>query len=352
MTKEQQATQQAPIAAAPLHSLLEPHHTVWDRFDGPFVVGTPDARWTHFVAGSFVANDGIAAPSLEGLRVVPPGRNSTTGEPAFTLSLAPEKGENDPPGQFDHCKWLAYTTHKASTGFPGFDAVRGQELAFETWITGRTFGTRAHPFGSAVQNGDDDLRLAMFGQNTLDLESCIIFNYMFTNERVYAIYERLALMRTPQHPYAAFTYSIPVAQRTPEAMHHVKITYDRAAGVVRWLLEDKEVFRVDRIGRRLDSRWLITDHGGQEEDVEIRQLNGGMGMFTLLDAFQDGRGLVRLTGKPGYYVLPSTQDAAGSGFVDEKSQLSHRVFGQGAEFRLRQFVISSTPILSASSSRA
>lgn len=321
-----------------------PHQTVWDHFDGEFVVGTPDARWSYFALGPWASDDGIATTSSDGLRVVAKGKHPTTGEPAYSLTLPQEKAGGGPPGQFDHCKWLIFANHMASTGVPGFDAVRGQELASEVLLTGRTFGTQGHPFGAAVSNPEDDLRLAMCGQNMIDLETGLVFDCMFSNERVYALYERLTFARTPQRNYAAFTYAVPLARRTPESTHEVKIAYDRAAGVVRWVLDGKEVFRIDRVGRRIDPKWLLVDHGGEEEDVEMRQLNFGMGLFTLLDGFQGGRGLVRLSGDPSYYALPKAKAKAAAGFVDEQSQPGSRLFGQGAELRVQQYVISSTEL--------
>jgi hypothetical protein len=338
MAIEKQAAQSSPSASSPQHSPL-----FQERFDGPFSLGTPEARWAFFAMGPVQFNDGLAKTSRDGLWVAPPGKNPRTGEPAYSLSQAPEKGANEVPGQFDHCKWLVFSTHKASTGMPGFDAVRGQELAFEAWMTCRTFGTRAHPFGSAVSNPEEDLRLAAIGQNTIDVETGMVFDFLFTNEQIYALYERLPFARTPQNPYAAFTYAIPVARRTPEAEHHVKIAYDRAAGTVRWELEGKEVFRVDKLGRLLGPRGLIADHGGQEQDVDLRQLNVGFGLFSLLDCFLEGRGLVRLSSQPDFYVLPPAKPGVAAGFVDEQSHASNRLFGQGAELRMRQCNVSSTP---------
>jgi hypothetical protein len=65
-------------------------------------------------------------------------------------------------------------------------------------------------------------------------------------------------------------------------LHDLRKAYDSSAGVLRWLADGKEEFRVDRIGHRLDSRKRLTlDHGGVEESVEPRQLDFEMGMFTL-----------------------------------------------------------------------
>jgi hypothetical protein len=323
---------------------LTPFEIVWDRFDEEFRAGTPNARWIYFQLGAWATDDAIVATSPAGLRVVPKGKHPTTGEPAFSKTLEQEKAGNGLPGQFDHCKWLVYANHKASTGVLGFDAVRGQELACETLLSGRTYGTQGHPFGAAVRNPEDDLRLAMFGQNMIDMETGMVFDCMFTNEGVYALYERLPFARTPQRHYSAFTYIIPLARRTPESIHQVKLAYDRAAGVVRWELEGQEVFRVDRIGRRIDSQWLVADHGGEEENVEPRQLACGMGLLTLLDASQDGQALVRLAGDPSYYVPVPGKSGAVSGFVDEQSLPGSRLFGQGAALRLKHYIISSTQV--------
>lgn len=314
----------------------------WDSFDNGFSTGVPGARWCYFELGPYVSNDGIITTSPEGLRVISKGKNPATGEPAYTHTLPQEKDPSGVPGQFDHVKWLVYMNHKASAGLPGWDAVHGQELAFETWISGQTFGTHAHPFGDAVRDPGDDLRLAMLGQITCDFESGMVFDFLFTNKRLYAFYERLTFARTPQKNYAAFSYAVPVAQRTPGALHHVKIAYDRKAGVVRYLVEGQEVLRV-RPGRHIDSQWLMIDNGGDEEDVDMRQLVGGLGMFSLLDGLDSGRRLVRLSGDPGYYQPHRGMGPPTVAFMDEQSHPGNRLFGQGGELRSLRYVVSSTP---------
>lgn len=75
---------------------------------------------------------------------------------------------------------------------------------------------------------------------------------------------------------AAFSYQSPLLKRRPQDEHKVDIAYDRAAGVVRWLVNGKERFRVDCLGRRIDERVLTLDHGGEEQDVEPKHLDFGM----------------------------------------------------------------------------
>jgi hypothetical protein len=90
-----------------------------------------------------------------------------TGEPAFTLSGA---------GELNHLKWMADTQHASSNSYPGFDAVPGHVLSCTMWGSGQTFGTAAHPFGSAVTDPQSDLRLASFAMNVIDYETGIVFD--------------------------------------------------------------------------------------------------------------------------------------------------------------------------------
>jgi hypothetical protein len=142
--------------------------------------------------------------------------------------------------------------------------------------------------------------------------------------------------------YAAFSFMIPVASRTPKQKHHLKIAYDKAAGTVRWLLDDVEVFRVDQIGKRIDRQYMTLDHGGVEEIVSPHQLNCGMGLFTLLDAaLPSGQALVRLSAAPNFYYEPAVGEPTAETFVDESSSSGSRLFGQGAELRMQKYVVES-----------
>jgi hypothetical protein len=327
-------------------------HALWhDDFSAGFSTSGPDARWTYIGFGPHVADDGTVRTSERGLEVVSGGTNPATGEPAFQRTLAPE-GVNPHglPGLLDHLKWFAFADHAASTGFPGFDAVPGQVLSGSAWLSGRTYGTHGHPFGDAVADPDADLRLATVTFNAVDPETSTVFNLFLTNTRIYAFYERLPNQRAELGPYAAFSYAIPVAERSPDERHHLEIAYDRSAGTVRWLVDGREVFRVTDIGAPLDSRrYLLLDHGGPARRTEPRQLRFGIGMLTLLDARLDGRpALVRLVRSDGFYVDPVPRADGNGGeappaFLDEKSREPSRLFGQGAALSVSRFVVSSAP---------
>jgi len=263
----------------------------------------------------FSADDGIVSTSDRGLYAKAAGTNSQTGEPAFSETAT---------GEDDHVKWMVDTRHRSSNSIPGFDAVPGHELQIGMWVRGRTFGTAAHPFGSAVTDPDADLRLASFAMNTIDFETGMVFDVWMTNNAIYPYYERLNLTGTAT--YAVFSSVFPPVSRTPDEQAKVAVAYNRAAGTARWLINGTEVARVSKIGLPAPDATTIIDHGGTPEVVSPRQLNGGMAMFTLLDGglAPSGIGLVSLAPP---YRFP-TGFAAGP-----------KLFGQGAELCVERFKV-------------
>ncbi len=320
-----------------------------DDFSDGLVPTDPKARWSFLDEGSYVTDDGIISTSDEGLHVISSGVNPRTGEAAFVNTLGQDDGSGSGvSGADDRLKWLVLANHQASSGSSGFDAVPGQELICETWMSGRTYGTEEHPFGRQVTNPAGDPRLATVAIFALDSESGALFEFAVTNDQVYVFYEQLPWQRASRGMnYAAFMYAIPVVSCSPGDRHHFVISYDRAAGVVRWLLDDKEVYRVDRLGCLLPSReHMILDHGGEESLVQPRQLNCGMGLFSYLDGSLPGcpgSGLVRLSGAGSFYFDPATGAPDPQVFLDDKSLKSNRLFGQGAELRISRVVVRSVP---------
>ena len=194
------------------------------------------------------------------------------------------------------------------------------------WARGRTFGTAANPFGSAVTNPDTDLRLASFAMNTTDFETGMVFDVWMTNNAIYPYYERLNL--SGRATYGAFSSVFPPVWRTPGEQAKVTVAYNRAAGVVRWLVDDLEAARVSNIGFPAAGATTIIDHGGTPQPAAPRQLNCGMALFTLLDGGlpPSGTGLVSLAPP---YTFPTA-------FADGPN-----LFGQGTELRVERFEIDS-----------
>lgn len=312
-----------------------------DAFAKGFAAGCPADPWFHVAVNTYLTADGCAAtlPS-GGLKVTSPAVHAETGHPRFSNSLAPESRNGGIPATNDHAKWLAYINQQSAAGFPGFDAPAGTELVGTARITGRTFGAGFHPFGAAVEDPEADPRLAAAAMTTIDIESWMVFDFLFTNRRIYALYERLPFGRRGDHAYASFSYAIPVAERRPRDWHEATIAYDQAAHTVRWTLDGSEVFRVSRLGHHLPRRdHLLIDLGGDEQPICPRQLAFGMGLFTLLDgALGSGPGLVRLSDREQYRT-PRGGKGQALTFVDEHSRPESRLFGQGAELSVSSYVV-------------
>jgi hypothetical protein len=266
----------------------------------------------------FSADDGIVSTSNRGLHVKAAGTNPSTGEPAFTKTS---------PGEEDHVKWMADTQHVSSNSIQGFDAILGKELRFTMWVSGRTFGTAAHPFGAAVADPTADLRLAAFAINTIDYETGMVFDVWMTNHAIFSYYERLNLSGAAT--YATFSSVFPAVPRLPGKQAKISVGYSSALGVVRWLVDDVEVARVTNIGFPAPGATTIIDHGGTPQAVNPRQMNCGMALFTLLDAglAPAGPGLVSLA--PPYQIPKE--------FVG-----GPKLFGQGAELQVARVEVLST----------
>ena len=131
---------------------LAPGDVVIDGLASRFVADAQGDPWFHVRVGGYATADGVVTHTPDGaLRVAARGANGSTGDPAFTSSLAPESANGGIPAANDHPKWLAYMNRLSPAGFPGFDASAGAGLAATVRIAGRTFGTAQHPFGAAVQ---------------------------------------------------------------------------------------------------------------------------------------------------------------------------------------------------------
>jgi hypothetical protein len=305
----------------------------------------PDAKWAFFTAGDFVADDATAILSNGELYLRASGTNETTGAPAFRKTVPQDRQSRAPhsdlPGGLDHVKWLAYTSHRASAGFPGFDAPRDAPLEFSADCSAQTFGAANHPFGDRVPNCEADVRLACGAFALIDFETMMVFDFVLTSRAICAIYERLPFARERLGHYAAFSYVVPLADRNEHDWTNLAIEYDRPARRVTWKVNRSEVYSVEQIGRRVDRQYMAIDGGGVDETVELRQLNAGLGLFTLLDAASPhGPALVKLSG-PSYEYFDTRKGAPFSQtFLDPNSESGSRLFGQGASLGVRNFTVS------------
>ncbi|EFA86042.1 hypothetical protein PPL_01275 [Heterostelium album PN500] len=174
----------------------------------------------------------------------------------------------------DHVKFLMLTNQSFE-----LPAV-GRELVCRYNVRLQTFNTDKHPFGSSVHNPEQDLRLAAAAVNSLDFATNIVADFLITNNQIYVVYERLPFAG-PE--YAAFTFAIPIRTRQPNEFVELAIAWDAEHQIVRWLIDNREVYRVSTVGYLISREYLIVDRGGREELVFPKSVQCGAGTFTLLD---------------------------------------------------------------------
>jgi hypothetical protein len=251
-----------------------------DEFRSGLQCTGPSADWQLRPAAGREQGDGVAVPGGAGLEIAPPGRDPETGEPRFA----------EPAREPAHVRWAALVRRESSAGFPGFDALPGGRLTLEAELSVRAFGLRRLA-ASADADDDPGLALACAALITTDRETGLVFDFMLTDRRVYAVYERLG---PPDGPNPAFTYTVPVAARVPESFHRCVIAYHRDSGTVDWFLDDSRVLTVDRIGERLPGDVRATRDNGRPAGLERpRQLTAGLGLFAERTLGQGARLTVR-----------------------------------------------------------
>jgi hypothetical protein len=275
-----------------------------DDFSSGLVDGT---RWRTLTGPDGPVDDGVATTSANGVAVSPPGVNPATGQPAFTRDVG---------GPMAHLKWMVTTVDAFS--------AEGGELRV-TFRAGTTrFGMAAQPYGPAVADHGDDLRLGAATLNVLDFETGMVFDFWLTETAAYPYYERI---RTgPTSDYQAFGQLVRIP-RTRGAVQEFSIAVDVAANTVRWYVDAAEVASVRSIGAP-DPAWMTAmDHGGTPRAATPRQFQVGLGLLTLLDAVcpPSDVGLVDLGAG---YVIPAS--FAGSGPT---------LFGQGVQLDIEHVLV-------------
>jgi hypothetical protein len=158
----------------------------------------------------------VITTSAEGLVVEPGGRNESTGAPAF----AQPRGTDGKP---EFLRWAALLNRTTPGGVNGIEMAPGHVMTGTTEFAVRTFGIPA----------DADFRAGAASVMAIDRETGMVFDFVLTDTRVYALYERLA---GPGRKHITFSYGVPVGTREPGRFHSCSVALDTAAGVARWLL--------------------------------------------------------------------------------------------------------------------
>ena len=263
---------------------------------------------------------------------------ATATENNMTVSSVPFTTTTD--GLFDHVKYLVYQSRSYVAPSCNY------EIVYESVINATQTLPTEIPYPDdlrGVNNAAADPRVASSALNVVDPDNFLVFDIMFTNQQIFAVYERLPIGRTATNNYCAFTHLIPIGQCDPTTFTKVAIAYNKKAGYVRWLINGQEKFRVDRLGFPIDRKYRILDHGGIPSLIVPRNLLYGFGTFTLLDMYNPNNpgaeynsGLLRLAGFPEFDPLLTTQvgEPVPATFVQNVYDANFALFGQGATMKL------------------
>jgi hypothetical protein len=237
-------------------------------------LGDNNSRWFFFEQPGFISQDSSANASVkEG--------TLTVDIPQYTLTTT---------GVNDHPKFMIYcNTINNSTGFPGFKAPDDGEIYYEGMATVETYGTENNPFNACP----DDFRLSSGGLISIDFDTFMVYDFLITATKAYALYERLPFDQKVKDRAAFFTYVIPLIEIEPGVRHHYKLSYNKSRYQIGYYIDGKRVFSIDEFGRRLArdfelySQFKDLPGSGDPDDLPLIQSNQrivGAGLFTMLDA--------------------------------------------------------------------
>jgi hypothetical protein len=208
------------------------------------------------------------------------------------------------PDPHDNVKALIYSTADFSPGEHGLLTVAADMRV-------ATFGTAANPFGA----DPGDVRLGCGALNTIDLKTCMVFDFFVSGSRIVPLYERLPFRLTKDDQYPLFTELIAVdVPTTPGQWHRYAIRYDRANDRVEWHVDGTMVAARDNVGAPPGERAPI---------VKVDSLKIGGGLFTLFGDLSNDRA--------------RTGDRAGIPGLDPRFERT--LFGQGARVEFGKFEV-------------
>lgn len=293
---------------------------------------------------------------------------------------------------FDHVKFLAYSRIEQLP-------TDGTSICFNWLISGEQLNVECNPYDGAVSNPYSDPRLACFGAVSISQETFSTFDWIGTNEIIYALVERLPGLESVYGLYAAYTYLFPVVKRNKDIdplndFHYLQTCYNRSEGSVTYIADGIPRLKVTQPGfYRSETntfifengswvpvnnpqRFMVLNHGGNNPStpLDIPTARGGLSLFTLEDAYTieslapkldeglvrlgnsvfrrapDGsqtffynnpRSLAQVQANFFYDCQPSIDPVTGDQIISACIPPAARIFRQGARSKLRDFFVTS-----------
>jgi hypothetical protein len=165
------------------------------------------------------------------------------------------------------------------------DVPKNADLVLEYEASVEVFNTDQSPYPKEITEVND-FRLGFGFFLGYDPMSGLVNAWFLTNDRVYAVYCRLAnYFDLPNSTWAKFTFVIPVGMRKPCDKHNLKTIYHGDKKQVSYRLEGKEVLRITKPGYYIDRDYLVVEEGGIESGVFPSKVLYGFGAGDYLTAY-------------------------------------------------------------------
>lgn len=240
--------------------------TEWDFYRRYPKLSGPAADWSYYTKGNFTADGGS---------LVFGRRGGLLNSNVYTTTSFP-----GPVPYLDNYKYLVFADES-------IELNSDKDLVIEFQVDATTFLTGASPYPAVLLKcPGDDVRLAAASFNVYDPVTELSFNFVLTNDMVYAMYSRSPDRRIPgTYNYAAFTFLVPLRWRQPTDEHRLRVVLSQRTRTVRWKVEENEVFVVENIGARLDRQYMTADFGGADDSVFPAAVLYGFGSQTLLNHY-------------------------------------------------------------------
>lgn len=306
----------------------------FDNFQKGFHPGTPKSPYQFLNFLNNNCQDGTAT--------------QLSSEGGIQISSSPFTFTTENP--VEHLKYAVFLKEPIKAPCTG-------ELVYEAIISGQQTGLNTLPpylFApdgslSGINNANSDIRPACVAIIAYDPITQFAFDFLLTNEDIYIAYEI-----SPFILEKSFSHAVPVGKRNSidPLTDYVKlaIAYNYKENLVRWLINDIEVYRINRIGFPLERKYRLDEQGFNQPFHLSRptQLTFGFTTNSLFDWYNpqnpsqvNNAGLINLNAANS--VNPVVTDSLGnnipSNYLANYPPNTGTNFGQGSILQIKYLTV-------------